>query len=346
MKKVWAKDVQPPMMVSEAFLISDLSIRDAKNKTKFATFKASDKTGTIDCIMFGFGMDEPNNSSLVKNGEILVLSGSVSKYNDKVNFQVTNVGLAGMYPRSEFEKASEYDPEDMWNELMNHYNDFQDNWFKLVAGELLKSDDVEKFKVSPAATGVHHAFKSGLIEHTTQMLILSKNILSLPFMHKDLNRDLCMFGIMFHDFGKIYEYSTQAGFKRTVQGVLVPHIPMVAARILEAANKHGVPEMVRDHMMHVVLAHHRRLEWGSPVTFSCPEAAFVHYIDNLHGDVFGIIQKRAEAKEETIKYGFGADTCNIIAKPFNMVLKEAREALNEVQLPPTPSREKTIVDGF
>jgi len=81
---------------------------------------------------------------------------------------------------------------------------------------------------------------------------------------------------------------------------------------------------LRDHMMHVVLAHHRLKEWGSPVTFACPEAAFVHYVDNLHGDVFGIIQKREEAKEESISYGFGDQGTKILKESFNETLEKMK----------------------
>lgn len=353
MKQVWAKDVVKGMSFTEEFLITNVMVRPTKaGNSKFATFKASDKTGTLDCIMFSYG--ELDNGSLhIQEGRIVTLTGTADEYNGKPNFKVSVVSQDNHLPRSNFEKASEYDPNVMWEDFVEFFLKFEDNWFRDVAMEIFGLNDlkdlsaVDAFKISPAATGLHHAFRSGLLEHTLEMLEIGYTLLGMRTFKK-LNRDLCLFGLMFHDFGKIFEYSSEAGFKRTVQGVLVPHIPMTGGLILEAANKFKVPEIVRDHMMHVVLAHHRRLEWGSPVTFSCPEAAFVHYVDNMHGDVHGILQKRAQAQpgEEIVKYGFGADTCNVIVKSFNDILKDEREALNEAQFSTGNGGEKTFVDGF
>jgi 3'-5' exoribonuclease len=251
-----------------------------------------------------------------KIGDIVQARVAVEEYKGKLQGKLEETMPTDLVIHApDFYKASEYDPKQMWIDFKT-FMDFKAPYFKCVADELFDEESIQLFCEAPAATGMHHAFKHGLLEHTLQMLQCSKALLSLPFF-KELNRDLCMFGIMFHDFGKIYEYSTEPGFKRKVQGILVPHIPMVAARILEAANRYTVPEIVRDHMMHVVLAHHRLLEWGSPVTFACPEAAFIHHVDNLHGDTFGMLQKRAEAKDETIRHGYGDQAVTILRESLD-----------------------------
>jgi 3'-5' exoribonuclease len=258
-----------------------------------------------------------------KVGDILLMDVVVEEYQGKTTGKLdgTSPYDASQINQSDFFKASEFNPGEMWAAFAKFLDGFHHPHFQNVAKDLFDSDSVVAFSEAPAATRLHHSFKYGLLEHTLQMLQCSEVLLDLPMFH-ELNKDLCMFGIMFHDFGKIYEYSTEPGFKKRLQGLLVPHIPMVAARIYESANKFGVPEMVRDHMMHVVLAHHRFLEWGSPVGFGCPEASFVHNVDNLHGGTFGLLQARAEGKEESVKYGFGSDQATILKKSFTEILKE------------------------
>jgi 3'-5' exoribonuclease len=170
---------------------------------------------------------------------------------------------------------------------------------------------------------MHHAFKGGLLEHTLQMLQTGETLLKLPFYAEVLNKDLCLFGLMMHDFSKIFEYSPTAGFKKTIHGVLVSHIPKTACLIELSADKFGVPDEIKDHLQHVVLAHHGCLEYGSPVDMATPEAMFVHYIDNLHGDIFGVVQKMAtEVPAGAEIWKHPVTRKNLVVKRFNEVLKE------------------------
>jgi 3'-5' exoribonuclease len=43
------------------------------------------------------------------------------------------------------------------------------------------------------------------------------------------------------------------------------------------------PEELRLLILHIVLSHHGRLEYGSPVLPKTPEALLVHYLDDLDG---------------------------------------------------------------
>ena len=242
-------------------------------------------------------------------------------YQGRAQAVIEALAPRGQVLDSDFERSSRYDIQMMWGELVGYVTAMTSKSIRVVAEDLLLHQGWEEaFRRSPAATGMHHAFVGGLLEHTWQMLRCGEALLKLPFMAEVLNADLCMFGLMFHDFGKIFEYKSQGGFQRTLQGRLVPHIPMTGALILESGNKHGIPEVIRDHLMHVVLAHHGKVEWGSPVTMNIPEAGFVHYIDHLHGDVFGWLQRiEREAKpgDEVIK-GWGNE---LIVERFSAILK-------------------------
>ena len=43
------------------------------------------------------------------------------------------------------------------------------------------------------------------------------------------------------------------------------------------------PEALRLLILHIVLSHHGKLEFGSPVVPKTPEALLVHYLDDLDG---------------------------------------------------------------
>ena len=309
------------MQVAELFLVAEITVGKTKKNSDFARGKIQDKTGTIAAKLWDY--DTAHGCHLLKPGQVVFIKGIVEEYLGQPDIKIEMVSEAHMFvDQSDFEKASKYQVGQMCDEFLGFVASFEAQLFEDVAYDLISNEQMfEAFCLAPAATGMHHAYKSGLIEHTTQMLKQAQLLLTLPFYKDVLNRDLCMFGVMFHDFGKIFEYSPDAGFKSTIQGALVPHIPMVAGMIYHSCAKLQTPEVIRDYMMHVVLAHHREVAWGSPVSFACPEAAFVHYNDALHGDVFGILQRKADnAQAEIVRHG----QYKIVNLDFSTILKELK----------------------
>ena len=151
----------------------------------------------------------------------------------------------------------------------------------------------ERFRRTAAARNYHHARRGGLVEHTAQMMRVAKEIAPL---YPQLNLDLLIAGILFHDSGKLWENAlSENGFVMNYdeRGELVGHISigleLVNAlwRKLSAENaqawKNLAPasEDVRLHLLHLIGAHHGEPEFGSPVAPKTPEAMALHYIDNL-----------------------------------------------------------------
>jgi len=84
--------------------------------------------------------------------------------------------------------------------------------------------------------------------------------------------------------GKTAELSYQRSFGYTDAGNLLGHIALESEWISRAVGKiPGFPEELRMQILHIVLSHHGRLEFGSPVLPKTPEALLVHYLDDLDG---------------------------------------------------------------
>ncbi|HEX8297346.1 MAG TPA: HD domain-containing protein [Chthoniobacteraceae bacterium] len=150
-----------------------------------------------------------------------------------------------------------------------------------------------RFRRSAAARLNHHARRGGLVEHVAQMM---RTILALAQVYPQLNRDLLIAGVLFHDCGKLWENSLPAdGFAMPFdeRGEMLGHITIgievvnalwrkllvseeeAWARLLPAS------EDVRLHLLHLLAAHHGELQFGSPVVPKTPEAWALHYADNL-----------------------------------------------------------------
>jgi 3'-5' exoribonuclease len=151
----------------------------------------------------------------------------------------------------------------------------------------------DRFRRTAAARKYHHARRGGLVEHTAQMMRLAEAIAPL---YPQLNVDLLLAGILFHDSGKLWENQfSETGFVMAYDelGELVGHISigleMVNSlwRKLSVENadvwKTYVPpsEDVRMHLLHLIGSHHGEKNLGSPVEPKTPDAMALHYIDNL-----------------------------------------------------------------
>lgn len=152
----------------------------------------------------------------------------------------------------------------------------------------------DRFKRAAAARTYHHARRGGLVEHTAQMMRAGD---AVARVYPRLNRDLLLAGALFHDAGKLWENHVAAegfGIEHSERGEMLGHITMgveiinqlwrqlktndcyLAWKTLEPAT-----ESVRLHLLHLVASHHGEMAFGSPVVPKTPEAAALHYIDNL-----------------------------------------------------------------
>src|SRR5205814_9523402 len=69
-------------------------------------------------------------------------------------------------------------------------------------GEAFLIEWGDRFRRTAAARNYHHARRGGLVEHTAQMMRVAKQIAPL---YPEINDDLLLAGILFHDSGKLWE---------------------------------------------------------------------------------------------------------------------------------------------
>lgn len=133
----------------------------------------------------------------------------------------------------------------------------------------------------PAATTVHHAYQGGLLNHTHQMLHMLEGL--YPCLPYPIKVERCILAILFHDYGKVYEYNRQGDTQEDMY--FLGHIYLGAHKLQNVLEQHGVePEEVK-RIIHCVLAHHGQREYGSPVLPCTQEAAIVTYLDNISAKV-------------------------------------------------------------
>ena len=156
--------------------------------------------------------------------------------------------------------------------------------------ELLERED---FKIFPAAVKWHQVFDGGLIVHTAQVWAGALGMLA---GHTNVRLDLLFTAILWHDFGKLFDYERRdtpitlengkiSNWKTTDHYKMVKHLPMSYHQFLAHCDKHGLASFPPNkdvlHICHMILSHHGRNEWGSPVKPETTEAWALHAADML-----------------------------------------------------------------
>jgi 3'-5' exoribonuclease len=152
----------------------------------------------------------------------------------------------------------------------------------------------DRLRRAAGARNYHHARRGGLVEHVAQMMRTAD---LLVVAYPQLNRDLLLAGILFHDSGKLWENCYQKEsfvMSYDVIGELIGHIPIgieLVNRLWfklkqteEFAGWNALSpdsDSVRLHLIHLIAAHHGERQFGSPIEPKTPEAIALHMIDNL-----------------------------------------------------------------
>jgi 3'-5' exoribonuclease len=165
----------------------------------------------------------------------------------------------------------------------------------------------EKFFTSPAARGEnpgHHAFKGGLAYHTLHAANLAGKICDhYNRLGIKVNRDIVVAGVILHDIGKVDCYRWEksrtvngvvhkSGYAHTSVGKMIHHIPHGYNMFMTRAYdfcwrhqndpdrfKHTLTEKKIQHLGHIILSHHGRRSWSSPVVPNTIEAYIVHLVE-------------------------------------------------------------------
>ena len=166
---------------------------------------------------------------------------------------------------------------DVWDETTRHLLSYCSDKELMAIIEEFANRFYEPFSQYPAATGNHHAYPGGLLNHTYQMLRMLDGL--YPCLPYQVKVEHCILAILFHDCGKLYEYSKQGEAQPDMY--LLGHIFIGAHWLQNILESKGFDKEETKRIVHCVLAHHGVREFGSPVVPCTQEAIIVSHIDNL-----------------------------------------------------------------
>ena len=279
-EKLWARDIEPGHKLRSSFMAVDAAVRKDSRGSPYLSLKLVDRTGSVDARMWGRLPEDLVRE--IPGPAYVDVEGQAHEYRGTLQVKVERLRVMGDEEVSEedYLPSTEQDRRQLAAELEAAGRNLESEDLRQLFGLMVSDEEFwEAFCQAPAAKGMHHARIGGLLEHSANCLRIARALADLY----PVDRDLLLFGAIFHDVGKIRELSWKAGgFAYTTEGRLLGHV-VLGERLVNSYMEMlpGFPEDLALRISHLLLAHQGETEYGSPERPKTLEALLVHLIDNL-----------------------------------------------------------------
>jgi 3'-5' exoribonuclease len=233
----------------------------------------SDNTGSVKAKVWSESIAKVEGLEV---GKVFSFDGTVTNDTYGTQINITKAVLTDSPDLGGFMPKSSNDLTKMKIDFEDYTSNIKNKHLHSLVKTVLSGDLYQKYLKSPAAYYIHHAYEGGLLEHTLDMLEMSKSVKS---RYPNINYDMLVTGIVFHDLGKIFEYSSGTTIGVTREGKLLGHVYMGTEYVRLHAPK-DIPENLLDEVLHMILSHQGQIEFGSPIRPKTAEAVALYHLDD------------------------------------------------------------------
>ena len=265
--------------ISETYFCKDKVVAQSKAGKTYYSLKLQDRTGIVDAKVW----DLSNAIEHFESMDYIRITGQVTSFNNSLQINVRQARKAaeGTYDIADYMPVSPYNIEEMYKDLLALIDTVKDPNLNgiLRAFFVEDADFIKAFKKSSAAKAMHHSFIGGLLQHTLSVAQISDYVAG---HYSIINRDLLVTAAICHDIGKVNELSSFPENDYTDVGNLVGHIVMGSMMVRgKAAKIEGMSVDTLNKLVHCILAHHGKLEYGSPEKPKIIEALALSFADDM-----------------------------------------------------------------
>lgn len=303
----YLKDYREGQKLTGTYLCKTKQILKTKAGKTYYSLILQDKSGTAD----GKIWDLNNGIANFEEMDYIFCEGMVTTFQGNIQMNISRLRKSeeGEYDPADYIPATQKDVAQMYEEILAYVQSVKNPYLHKLLTMFFVEDEsfIREFKRHSAAKSVHHGFLGGLLEHTLSVTDLCNYFANA---YPKIHRDLLITAALFHDMGKIDEIASFPRNDYTDEGQLLGHIFIGAKQLSQAASQiDGFPKKLENELLHCILAHHGKLEFGSPKVPALMEAMALHLADN------------ADAKLQTLTEIFGQAGDNMDWIGFNRMFE-------------------------
>jgi 3'-5' exoribonuclease len=282
------------------------SLREYKYGWMFEV-RLADSTGEITAKYWG----EPDREAVqaifdsFESGSVVWVSGEAREFGQSVELGVNPKGGGAMrrlerggYDLDALVGKSPADSDNQVGELVAVVASVKNPHLSALLGGFFGSGSgtLQIFSEAPASMQMHSNYRGGLLEHSLKVAAICD---SMARQYPSVDRELLLAGALLHDIGKVRELEIGTSIEVSNEGMFLGHIAIGERMVGEAiASIEGFPKEMELKLLHMILSHHGRKEWGSPKEPQTPEALLLHLADMADSQVFQYLRARAEARTD------------------------------------------------
>ncbi len=294
---MYIRDLQEGQTFSGFFLVAQKQLQPfAKKPGNFLSLVLQDRSGTVQAKVWDNAEFVAQNFAV---GDVVDITAAVGSYKGEPQLTVSELRRAveGTYRWEDLVPTTSRSVAEMKRSVQAMVKAVGDPYLRQLLSVFFGEKDLlEQFATAPAAKGMHQAYRGGLIEHTLNVWELAKTAAAL---HPEfVDRDLLAAGVLLHDIGKIKEYSYRGVIELTDEGKLLGHILIGTNWVQDAIAKiPGFPTEMASQLLHMIISHHGRLEYGSPKRPQTVAACVLHQADMMDSQIAHYAELAATAAE-------------------------------------------------
>lgn len=268
-------DTEGPI-TSQVFMIKQKTRALSNAGSAYLALTLQDNSGTIEARKWGI---DDYDEEVCEAGKLIRISGLVQIYKEHPQIKITD--LEGVSESevdiTRFIPSAPVKLDILKKQLNSYVNMIQDDELRKVTFSLIQ-ENYEKYTTYPAAVTVHHAYFAGLLFHSLSICSMA---IKVQEQYTFLSKDYLIAGALLHDIGKTKEFSGSTACTYTLDGNLIGHISLGAMMVYEKCNQLKIDEEKAKVLIHMILSHHGKLEFGSPKVPLTSEAYVLHLLDDL-----------------------------------------------------------------
>ena len=286
-RRAWIASLKPGTDVDETYVVRTKDIRQRRGGGPYVAASLGDRTGEVAALVWE---NVEQLGKILEVGSVVRVGGQVQRYANRLQIVIRRAARVDddTIDDSLYVRSSAIDVDVLWRRLTTLIDEIDDSHLKQLLFRVISDPEVEKLlRVAPAARGMHHAFRSGLLEHTVSMATIGRQLAR----HYGLHEGLVVAGCLLHDLGKIWELEISQSIEYTDDGRLLGHMALEILHLDRIIGElDAFPGELRLQLLHILLAHHGEYEYGSPRRPKTPEALLVHMVDLLDSKMAGMLE--------------------------------------------------------
>lgn len=216
-------------------------------------------------------------------GSVYHFTGCADHFNGCMQLRVLDAQLMPEADMSAFEVAISRPFHELIAELEHTIAQLDEPLASLIRS-VLSGETHARFCAWPAAQRHHGAARHGLLSHSLRVARLAVSLAEIYDAERfRYDRALVIAGALLHDVGKIHTLPAVAGAPLPTDAAYFDHVTLGILVVKSAVEGLSIPMSTErvNALLHVILAHHGRAEWGASVEPQTVEAWLVHLADQV-----------------------------------------------------------------